>query len=73
MEGLGRLGVAILNSVMRGGVTEKVTFDKKSAVHKEVSHSDIFGQHILDRGNSRYKCPEVGLCFKDSRVVRGRG
>lgn len=26
----------------------------------------------LDRVNSRCKCPEVGLCFRDNREVRGR-
>lgn len=35
-------------------------------------HSDVLGQCILDRGDSRCKCPEVGLCFRDSREVRGR-
>lgn len=45
-EGLGGVGIAILNRVMKGGVTEKVTFDKNSAVHKGVRHSDVLGQCI---------------------------
>lgn len=43
-EGLGGVGIAILNRVMKGGVTEKVTFDKNSAVHKGARHSDVLGQ-----------------------------
>lgn len=65
-RGLGGLGVIIVNRVMREGVTEKVTFDICRAKGSE-PFNDVSKQHILNRRNSRCKCPEVGLCFRDSR------
>lgn len=71
-EGLGELGLAIFNRVIGEVITEKVTFDK-NLQWKGVSHSDVWGQSILERGSNRCKCPEVGLCFRDGKGARVAG
>lgn len=65
-EGLGELGVAILNRATGESTTKRVTFDKNLQCWG-VSHPDVWGKNILNRGSDRCKCPEVGLCVRDAR------
>lgn len=50
----------ILNRV---GLVERVTFEGRLERSEEVDQKDmlIWGKSILDKGNSQWKCPEVGI------------
>lgn len=53
----------ILNRV---GLVERVTFEGRLERSEEVDQKDmlIWGKSILDKGNSQWKCPEVGILKK---------
>ena len=55
--------IAVLNRAVREGRAKKMTFEHRPEGGEIVSHMAIRAKSIPDRGNSKYKGPEVGPCL----------
>lgn len=50
----------------REGPNEEERVGQRYEQGKEVSHTDRGGKSIVGRGNSIGKCPDVGVCLRDT-------
>lgn len=56
--------------MVRNSILDKAAFEKRHDRSERVIHRETQRRSIPGRGNSKYKGPEVGLCWPSGETIK---